>query len=102
MKKRFTLTELLVLIAIIAVSLPIFISFFTTGSKEEVVKTETSSKASKFSRLDQAAVAFKPEEVEPTMEQSCEGIDNEEAKGQCENAYRNDRGIEECIKRYQQ
>jgi prepilin-type N-terminal cleavage/methylation domain-containing protein len=96
-RQGFTLIELLVVIAIITIlSVCIFVGIQGEKEKQKVHKD-----IAQENELDQTAMAFKPENIEPTTDQTCGGISDIDARRQCEDYRYKQEMIQKCIERYQ-
>ena len=74
----------------------------TNEGCDQTTKKEQSSIADKFDRTKTVPVdtTFNPVDVQPTVEQICGDIQNQEAKSNCEEAFDRDKNIQDCISRY--
>ena len=107
--KGFTLVEFILVIAIIGILASSVLFFLTKAQnkKAEVEKT-VSTQASKFDRVasfakdtgQPALGAIEDLGVEPTKEQECGSIPNQDAKSSCEKEYDRTKNIQDCITRY--
>ena len=108
MKKRgFTLIELLVVIAIIGILASVILAAFSNEEEKETSKTETqSSVASKFDRniktepVDNSYAENSNCSESQYGEDGCGCITNSEAKMQCEQEYKRQQNLRNCIERY--
>lgn len=111
-KGMMGLGELIIIFFLIIILMIVVITSLVKAKKEAVVQTKQTTSSSvidKFKRLSPlAAETGQPalgavedwQGAEPTIEQACGDIPNQEAKSSCEEAFENDKNIKDCIQRY--